>query len=146
MTPKYAYDLTPQIDSAQPILFGQKGISPNFSKEGLFQGADIDEIAAKLKSGELSPDAVRIKYIWVNREKVAGNNRSLTALSKAGMEPTNTIDMTGKLPGSGPDSLSSILGRLDEMEGKPSSSILVRSTSDWNSPPRETVTIPEPEA
>jgi hypothetical protein len=141
---KYPYDLTKGVDTGQPILFGQKGVSPNFSDGGLFKGADVNEIAAKLKSGELSPDDLPVKYIWVNGAKVVVNNRSLTALSKAGMAPTNTIDMTGKLPASGPDSLPSVLGRLDEMGGQPSTSIPIRSTNDWNSPPRETVTIPGP--
>ena len=64
------------------------------------------------------------------------------ALSKAGMKPTNSIDMTGKLPETGPDSLPSVLGRLDEMGGKPSDSIPIRENSDWNSPARELVGLP----
>ena len=139
---KLSYSLTRGKDTGQPIKFGQKGVSPEFGSKGRFGGASIDEVVAKLKSGELSPDDVPVQYIWVNGEKVVVNNRSLTALSKAGMKPTNTIDMTGKLPEAGPDSLPSVLGRLDEMGGKPSASIPIRENSDWNSPASEIVRLP----
>jgi len=137
------HDLSPGEDGGKPILFGQKGVSPNFSEKGRFRGADIDEVAAKLKNGDLSAADVPVQYIWVDGQKVVVNNRSLTVLSKAGLKPTNVIDMTGRLPAKGPDSLDSVLGRLDEMGGVPSKSIPIRSTSDWNSPTREWVTIVE---
>ena len=138
------YDTTPGIDTGQPILFGQANVSPRFSKGGLFKGADVDEIVTRLRNKELSPDDLPVQYIWVNGEKMVVNNRSLTALSKAGMKPTRTMDMTGKLTETGDDSLASVLGRLETMEGnKPSATIRVReSHEDWGSPVRETVTVP----
>jgi hypothetical protein len=139
---KYNYDLTPGEDVGQPILFGQRGVSPTFGKSGKFGGATIKVVAGLLKSGDLNPDLVRVQYIWVNGEKVVVNNRSLTALSKAGLKPTNVQEMTETtLPSTGPDSLKSILTRLDEMNGKPSETIPIRSTDHWDSPPRETVSI-----
>jgi hypothetical protein len=111
----------------------------------LFKGADVDEVAARLRSGELSPDDLPVQYIWVNGDKMVVNNRSLTALSKAGLQPTRTIDMTGRLPATGDDSLVNVLGRLETMEGNtPSCTMCVReSHDDWGSPSREVVRLPE---
>jgi hypothetical protein len=138
------YDTTPGVDTGQPILFGQANVSPRFSKGGLFKGADVDEVVARLQRGELSPDDLPVQYIWVDGQKMVVNNRSLTALSKAGMKPTRTVDMTGKLGEGGDDSLASVLGRLETMEGnKPSATISVReSHEDWGSAAREVVTVP----
>jgi hypothetical protein len=137
------YDLTPRPDTGQQIKFGQRGVSPDFSSKGRFQGASIDEIAAKLKAKELTPDDLPVEFIWVNGEKVVINNRSLTTLTKAGFKPTKMVDMTGRLPKEGPDSLESVLERLEEMGGKPSNSIPIRSTDDRNSPAREVITLPK---
>jgi Flp pilus assembly pilin Flp len=139
------YDTTPGIDMGQPIKFGQANVSPRFSSGGLFKGADVDEVAARLRSGELSPDDLPVQYIWVNGDKMVVNNRSLTALSKAGLQPTRTIDMTGRLPATGDDSLVNVLGRLETMEGnKPACTMCVReSHDDWGSPNREVVRLPE---
>jgi hypothetical protein len=81
--------------------------------------------------------------MWVNGDKMAVNNRSLTALSLAGMEPTNTTDVSGNLPATGNDSLPNVLGRLDEMVGNnPSNTIGVRSIDDDRSSPiAKTVSI-----
>ena len=142
------YDLTPHEDKGQPILFGQKGVSPSFSSKGAFKGADINDVVAKLKSGQLNPNDLPVQYIWVNGQKVVVNNRSLTALSKAGLRPTKEIDMTGKLrhcspvPPSIPDCLEDVLQRLEEMNGRPSSSSHIRSGDGWNAPTRETIVLP----
>lgn len=136
------YDLRPHADSGQPILFGQIGVSPSFSSAGRFKGAHIDEVVAKLKTGEYGPDDLPVEYIWVNGQKVVVNNRSLTTLSKAGLKPTKTVDMTGRLPRDGPDSLESVLQRLEEMNGQPSTSIPIRATDDRGAPARETVHLP----
>jgi len=99
------------------VLFGQKRIGPNFS-----HGGTITELADKLRSGQLSPDDISIKaFVWgPNQRLVTVNNRSLAALSKAGLLPTNvevlskdqvprkvlerldqeTIDTSYKIPGS----------------------------------------------
>jgi hypothetical protein len=138
------YDLKPPAtDSGGPILFAQIGVSPSFSKAGRFKGATIEEVAAKLKSGEYTPDDLPVQFIWVNGQKVVVNNRSLTTLSKAGMKPTKMEDMTGRLPKDGPDSLESVLQRLEEMGGKPSKSIPVRETDDRGAPAKEVISLPE---
>jgi len=137
------YDLTPRPDSGQPILFGQRGVSPAFSSKGGFKGADIDAIVEKLNKKELTPEDLPVEFIWVNGAKVVVNNRSLTTLSKAGLKPTKMSDMTGKLPKDGPDCLESVLMRLEEMDGKPSSSIPIRAGDGWNAPTREIVNLPE---
>ncbi|EQA38527.1 intein N-terminal splicing domain protein [Leptospira inadai serovar Lyme str. 10] len=79
----FQYDLSKGIDTGQPVKFGQKGVSPDFSKAGKHEGASIDEVAARLKSGDINPRNFKVEYIWVNGEKVAVNNRSLTAATKA---------------------------------------------------------------
>ena len=124
-----------------PIFFGQKGVSPTFGKKGKFKGADIDTIVSKLKKGDLTPDDIPVQYIVLDGKKVVINNRSLTALSKAGMKPTNTKNMSGKLPKSGPDSLDGVLNRLREMDWKPSRQMPIRETKDWNSPAKEIIDL-----
>jgi len=140
----YEYDLTPgTLQPGQPILFAQIGVSPDFSSKGRFQGASIDNVAGRLRSGALQPDDMRVQYIWVNGQPVVVNNRSQTTLSKAGMQPTNTQDMTGQLPAASddPDRLPSVLNRLDEMNGQPSDSMPIRETSSRDSPIREVVPL-----
>lgn len=140
----HVYDLTPGVlQPGQPILFAQIGVSPEFSSGGRFQGAPIEEIAGQLQSGARSPDDLRVQYIWVNGQPAVVNNRSQTTLSKAGMQPTNTQDMTGTLPTerSDPDRLPSVLERLDEMDGQPSDTMPIRETSARDSAIRETVPL-----
>lgn len=138
---KYRYDTKPGANASAPILFGQIGASPNFSKEGFYKGADVDALAADLKAGRRKPEDIRIQYIWVDGARVAVNNRSLAVLSKAGFKPLYVEDMTGRLPRSGPDCLQSVLRRLDEMKGRPSRSIRLRTSHDRQAPIRETVEI-----
>ncbi len=139
----FTYDLAPGDDPSQPLRFGQIGVSPEFSSKGRFQGADVDVVAQKLSNGDLTPSDVPVQYIWVNGEKVVVNNRSTTALSKAGIPQSKwvTEDHTGRLPPDGPDSLPSVLERLDEMGGQPSDTMPIRETSDRNAPIREVVPI-----
>jgi hypothetical protein len=147
----YTYDLTPG-DKSKPVRFGQIGVSPEFgtksrfSKEiapGVRKGDDINVIVEKLGKEKMNPKGVPVDYIWVNGEKVVVNNRSATALSKAKIpqEKWATVDKTGKLPPDGPDSLKSVLERLDQMGGKPADSMPVRLTDDRSGPIRETVKI-----
>ncbi len=143
---KRKYDLTPAVDTGQPILFGQKAVSPAFSKAGHFKGADIDTVAEDLlnPNTKLSVEAFYVKYIWVNGEKVVVNNRSLTTLSRAGMKPFRPEDMTGRLSEadmSDPDSLLNVLYRLEEMGGKPSTRMPVRYSKNRNSPIKRVVEL-----
>lgn len=144
----HTYDLS-SGDKAKPAKFGQRAVSPRFSTpqhgkgNPLIAGKSIDEVAAQLRNGDLLPSDLPVQYIWVNGEKVVVNNRSATTLSKAGIPQSKwrMVDMTGKLPDKGADSLPSVLERLDEMAGQPSRSMPVRETPDWSSPIKETVDI-----
>ena len=114
-------------DGSEPIYFGQARVSPNFSSGGNFHGASVDEIAAQLGSGRLSADAVEINAFRHNGILITENNRSVTALSMAGLRPTNVriVDPTEVL-----------LNRLAEVgplgDTLPSSRIAITpSQSDW---------------
>ena len=112
------------------VLFGQKGVSQFFSKKGKFKGASIADITGQLKAGSLSPDELPIEYIVRNGQKVTLNNRSLTALSQAGLKPTVLIDKTGNA-----FLEKQLTERLLEMGGSPSSSMFIRTI-------KETVDLP----
>jgi hypothetical protein len=150
---KTKYDLSPRNYNC-PVYFGQPSVQPHFSAIGLFHGASLEEVAGKLKSGELKPDDIPIQFIWVDGKKVTVNNRSLTVLYKAGMRPTKSIDRTNILPLQGRESLEELLQRLESMAGKPSTEMLVRTqgighdgrakqASDWDAPIGEIVTMPK---
>lgn len=147
------YDLSPRSDACQLVYFGQASVRPDFSRSGLFKGATLDEIVAKLPSGELTPGDVPIGFIWVNGKRVTVNSRSLTPLYKAGLRPTKLTDRTGSLPAQGYDTLENILMRLEGMGGIPSTEMLVRTkgsgrdglpkqASDWGAPIGEYVNMP----
>ena len=137
----FKYDLSPGVDTGQRVLFGVRGVSPSFHRDGPLKGQSLNAVAEKLRRGELSPDAIPVSYIWVNGLKVTINNRSLAALAMAGLKPTKVFDVSGKLPKVGTDSLPYILQRLDEIGGKPSETLPIRSTKSWSSSAREIVSI-----
>ncbi|WP_430885885.1 hypothetical protein [Fusibacter sp. JL216-2] len=113
------------------VLFGQKGVSQFFSKKGKFKGASIADVAEQLKAGTLSPDDLPIEYIVRDGQKITLNNRSLTALSQAGLKPTVLIDKTGNA-----FLEKHLTERLLEMGGSPSSSMFIRTI-------KETVDLPK---
>jgi hypothetical protein len=104
------YDLTPRSYDC-PVYFGQPTVRPGFSQAGIFRSAAIDEVVGRLQSGSLTPDDVPIQFIWVDGNRVTVNNRSLTALYKAGMRPTKLFDRTDNLPAKGVDTLEDVLLR-----------------------------------
>jgi hypothetical protein len=71
------------------VQFGQRRIGPNFSVGGAFRGRSIYAVAQDLKSGALNPDGVKVNVFEHGGQLVAENNRSLAALSLAGLRPTN---------------------------------------------------------
>lgn len=146
------YDLTPGRGSC-PVYFGQASIQPEFSRSGFFKGASLDEVVARVRARELSPDEIPIQFIWVDGKRVAINNRSLAVLYKAGLAPTRLIDQTGRLPERGPDTLESVLRRLEGLGGKPSTEIGIRTrgigldgrlkeAAEWDAPIGEYVSMP----
>jgi hypothetical protein len=76
------------------VRFGQKGISSTF-RHGEFAGKTIDEVAAGLRSGAIKPSQLPIQVVTRNGVQYTINNRSLMALRKAGLDPTDITDVTG---------------------------------------------------
>jgi hypothetical protein len=147
------HDLSPRRDPC-PVYFGQPSIQPQFSIAGIFHGAAVGEVAAKLKDGRLTPESVPIQFIWIDGKKVTVNNRSLTVLYKSARRPTKLVDRSGSLPARGIESLEEVLLRLEGMAGKPSTEMLVRTrglgrdgsvkeASAWDAPIGEIVTMPD---
>ncbi len=115
-------------DGNEPIYFGQARVSPGFSAGGNFHGASVDNVAADLTSGRISPNDVEISaFRHSSGVLVTENNRSLTVLSMVGLRPTNVRII---------DPRQDVLNRLIE-EGPlgdtlPSSRIAITpSQSDW---------------
>jgi hypothetical protein len=147
------FDLTPRSHDC-PLFFAQATVQSQFSGSGIFQKASISDVAAMLKSGKIAPDTVPVSFVWVNGKRVTVNNRSLTALYKAGLRPAKLIDQSGKLRRQGSESLESVLRRVDGMAGRPSTEMLVRVAGhdsagtwreaiDWRAPIGEIVSMPD---
>jgi hypothetical protein len=149
---KTKYDLSPKNHQC-PIYFGQANAQSRFSGSGLFSRMALADMVAKLKAGELTPDDLPIQFIWIDGKRVTLNNRSLTALYKAGKRPTKVIDSTEHSSAQSGEELTSALRRLEGMGGKPSTEMLVRTAglgadgqpkdpSDWDAPIGEIVSMP----
>ena len=82
-------------DAARGIRFGQQGVSATF-RHGEFAGRTIEEVAAGLRSGAISPNQLPIQTITRNGIEYTLNNRSLMALREAGLDPTVVQNVTGK--------------------------------------------------
>src|SRR5262249_3024770 len=94
------------------ILFGQRRIAPHFRSMDAdipdsLRGRALRDVAEDLKAGRLHPDQLEVKYFVqpVTGQKIAESNRTLAALSMAGMQPTRVreVPVTPEL-----------LGRLDD--------------------------------
>jgi hypothetical protein len=149
---KTKYDLSSKNHQC-PIYFGQANAQSRFSGSGLFSEMALADMVAKLKAGEFTPDDLPIQFIWIDGKRVTLNNRSLTALYKAGKRPTKLIDRTESLKVQSSEELVSALRRLEGMAGKPSTEMLVRTAglgadgqpkdpSDWDAPIGEIVSMP----
>jgi hypothetical protein len=150
---KTKYDLSRKNHQC-PIYFGQANAQSRFSGSGLFDRMALADIVTKLKAGDLTPDDFPIQFIWVDGKRVTLNNRSLTALYKAGKRPTKVIDRTENSSAQSHGELASALLRLEGMAGKPSTEMLVRTAglgadgqpkepSDWDAPIGEIVSMPD---
>ncbi|WP_139131978.1 hypothetical protein [Fusibacter sp. 3D3] len=105
------------------VKFGQQGVSKFFSTQGKFKGVELTLVAEELKSKKRSPDELPIEYILRDGVKITLNNRSLTALTLAGLKPTNLIDRTGNVYLE-----KQLTERLAEMGGIPGESMQIRKT------------------
>lgn len=80
---------------ATDVLFGQKRISETFRDVGsdapdYIRGRSIYDVADDLKKGILHPDQLPVSYFVHPQigQRIAESNRTLAALSAAGMKPT----------------------------------------------------------
>ncbi len=76
------------------MLFGQASVKSTFA-HGPHAGRTVGEVAQGLRAGTISADTLPIDYVIRNGQAIALNNRSLLALTRAGMQPTVTRNLTG---------------------------------------------------
>lgn len=78
--------------------FAQKTFGSMFSKGGAFAGRSVDEVAAALRSGAMSPGEVPIDYIIRDGNTLILNTRSAQALEAAGIPRSawNAVNRTGQ--------------------------------------------------
>ena len=86
-----------------------------------YAGQSIADVAAGLRSGAISASEIPVGVVNINGQLVAVNNRSLTALMRAGLKPTTIIDLSSDAA-----TVQKVLGRLTEMGGAPSMTIRIR--------------------
>ncbi|WP_010465571.1 RHS repeat domain-containing protein [Acidovorax radicis] len=82
---------------AADAQFAQKTYGAMFSKDGIFAGKSVDEVAAALRSGAMKPSEVPIDYIVRDSKTIILNTRSSQALDSAGVARSewNTVNRTG---------------------------------------------------
>lgn len=75
----------------------QKTYNPNFSAEGKFSDMTVEDVTAKLRSGELMPSDVPIDYVVRDGNTLMLNTRSAQALEAAGIPRShwNAVNRTG---------------------------------------------------
>jgi hypothetical protein len=108
------------------VLFGQASVARTFTTAEAgstfkYAGQSIADVAAGLRSGAISASEIPVEVVNIGGRLVAVNNRSLTALTRAGLAPTNIIDVSGNAA-----TVEKVLGRLAEMGGAPSATIRIR--------------------
>jgi RHS repeat-associated protein/uncharacterized delta-60 repeat protein len=83
----------------EQIFFGQRKASDRFSTKpevpAALRGRPLSDVVQELKSGTLSPDAIRIEVFRdpVSGKLVSANTRGLATLSEAGLKPTNVVEV-----------------------------------------------------
>lgn len=108
------------------VLFGQASVARTFTTAEAgstfkYAGQSIADVAAGLRSGAISASEIPVEVVNIGGRLVAVNNRSLTALTRAGLSPTHIIDVSGNAA-----TVEKVLGRLAEMGGTPSATIRIR--------------------
>jgi RHS repeat-associated protein len=87
------------ISEGDEILFGQRRIADTFRKGSgapdYIDGRKLADVAADLKSGNLHPDQLEVKYFThpTTGQKIAESNRTLATLSMADMKPTKVREI-----------------------------------------------------
>jgi hypothetical protein len=82
--PTEAGPAVPRLD-IQGANYAQKTARFKFSDDGRFAGMNIDEVAARLRSGEFKPEDVPIDVIRTDGKVLILNTRSSAALREAGI-------------------------------------------------------------
>ncbi len=108
-----------------PLHFSQESVGRAFqsSKTSPFKyaGESVADVAKGLRSGNIRPNEIPVRYIVENGKKIAVDNRSLLSLRRAGLNPTKTIDVTNNAT-----LRSQTLNRVKEqLGGVPSTTIRV---------------------
>jgi hypothetical protein len=82
-------------------------------------------VAEGLRAGRISPNEIPIDFVVINGERFAVNNRSLTALRRAGLEPTAIKNVT-----SNPKVLRRVEARIREIDelGLPRDATTIRGS------------------
>jgi hypothetical protein len=93
------YVLTREEQGDRPVLFGQRRIDPTFRSNRAespeyIRGRPIEEVAGRLRSGEIDPLSVHVEAFEYRGQIVALSNRTLAALSEAGLKPRLVIMTT----------------------------------------------------
>ncbi|MBK8010190.1 MAG: hypothetical protein IPK13_02510 [Deltaproteobacteria bacterium] len=78
--------------------FAQKTFGSMFSRGGAFAGRSVDDVAAALRAGAMSPSEVPINYIVRDGNTLILNTRSAQALEAAGIPRSawNAVNRTGQ--------------------------------------------------
>jgi hypothetical protein len=81
----------------QNANYAQRTFNSAFSSGGTFAGQTVEDVAAGLRSGTLSPADVPVQYIVQDGNTLMLNTRSAQALEQAGIPRAqwNAVDMTG---------------------------------------------------
>ena len=99
-------------EAPSAIRFAQRGVSSTF-RHGEFAGQSVEDVAAGVKSGAISPDRLPLNVVVRDGVTYTMNNRSLMALRLGGKIPTVVSDVTGT-----PAFERQLTQRLAEMGGQ----------------------------
>lgn len=85
-----------EVATGPQVVFGQRRVGETFSPivngkgpPEYLAGRPIIDVAADLRAGVLHPDQLPIQAFYYEGQLVSANTRSLSALSEAGLLPTN---------------------------------------------------------
>jgi len=86
-----------EIELSGDLRFSQTTLSPNFSVDGLFQGATREEVVEGLRNGTISPSEIPVDFVERDGIKVVNNNRSASVLRQAGIpeDQWDLVNQTG---------------------------------------------------
>jgi hypothetical protein len=110
LAPTNVYDAITQYDTAggfslaakstgglENANFAQKTFSPAFSPNGTFAGRTVQDVAAALRSGAMTPTDVPVQYVERDGQTLILNTRPAQALEQAGIPRAqwNAVNVTG---------------------------------------------------